>query len=113
MQSLVEGSDIVFHDLFKSQNEASKALLRAVAADGCVASPTSDEFLARHGFKSHSTVRSALNDLVNNDLLYRSDDGSVVYDRLFGIWLSRLQPLSPFRRQAGQMMPPLRTASPS
>ena len=90
VQSLVEGSDIVFHDLFRSQNEASKALLRAVAADGCVASPTSGEFLARHGFKSHSTVRSALNDLVNNDLLYRSDDGYVVYDRLFGIWLSRL-----------------------
>lgn len=90
VQSLVEGSDIVFHDLFRSQNEASKALLRAVAADGCVASPTSGGFLARHGFKSHSTVRSALNDLVNNDLLYRSDDGYVVYDRLFGIWLSRL-----------------------
>ena len=63
---------------------------RAVAADGCVASPTSGEFLSRHGFKSHSTVRSALADLVDNDLLYRTDDGYVVYDRLFGIWLSRL-----------------------
>ena len=90
VQSLVESSEIVFHDLFRSQNEASKALLRAVAADGCVASPTSGEFLSRHGFKSHSTVRSALNDLVSNDLLYRSDDGYVVYDRFFGIWLSRL-----------------------
>ena len=29
----------------------------------------------------------ALADLVNNDLLYRSDGGYVVYDRLFGIWL--------------------------
>ena len=87
VHSLVESSDIVFHDLFRSQNEASRALLRAVAADGCVAEPTSGEFLSRHGFKSHSTVRSALADLVNNDLLYRSDGGYVVYDRLFGIWL--------------------------
>ena len=89
---LVEGSDIVFHDLFRSQNEASRALLRAVAADGCVASPTSGDFLSRHGFKSHSTVRSALADLVGNDLLYQTDNGYVVYDRLFGIWLARQRP---------------------
>ena len=87
VHSLVEGSDLVFHDLFRSQNEASRALLRAVAADGCVAEPTSGAFLSRHGFKSHSTVRSALADLVDNDLLYRSDNGYVVYDRLFGVWL--------------------------
>ena len=87
--SLVEGSDIVFHDLFRSQNEASRALLRAVAADGCVASPTSGDFLSRHGFKSHSTVRSALSNLIDGDLLYQTDNGYVVYDRLFGIWLSR------------------------
>ena len=90
MLALVEGGDIVFHDLFRSQNEASRKLLRAVASDGCMASPTSGEFLSRHGFKSHSTVRSALADLVDNDLLYRTDDGYVIYDRLFGIWLSRL-----------------------
>lgn len=87
VHSLVESSDIVFHDLLRSQNEASRALLRAVAADGCVAEPTSGEFLSRHGFGSHSTVRSALSDLVGNDLLYRSDNGYVVYDRLFAVWL--------------------------
>lgn len=87
---LVESGSIVFHDLFLSQNEASRALLRAVAKDGCVPAPTAGGFLSRHGFKSHSTVRSALNDLVSSDLLYRTDDGYVVYDRLFGIWLSRL-----------------------
>ena len=62
---------------------------KAVAAEGCVAAPTSGDFLARHGFKSHSTVRSALADLIGSDLLYQTDRGYVVYDRLFGIWLSR------------------------
>jgi len=91
VDSLVESSSIVFHDLLHSQNEASRALLRAVAEDGCVASPTSGDFLSRHGFKSHSTVRSALENLIGNDLLYHADRGYVVYDRLFGIWLSRLK----------------------
>ena len=89
VHSLVEGSDMVFHDLFRSQNEASRALLRAVAADGCVPSPTSGDFLSRYGFKSHSTVRSALANLIDGDLLYQTDKGYVVYDRLFGIWLSQ------------------------
>ena len=89
VDSLVEGGSIVFHDLFRSQNEASRALLSAVAKDGCVAAPTSGSFLSRHGFSSHSTVRSALRDLVDNDLLYQTDEGYVVYDRLFGIWISR------------------------
>jgi hypothetical protein len=89
VDSLVEGGAIVFHDLFRSQNDASRALLAAVAKDGCVAAPTSGSFLSRHGFSSHSTVRSALRDLVDNDLLYQTDDGYVVYDRLFGIWISR------------------------
>ena len=89
VDSLVEGSAIVFHDLLRSQNDASRALLKAVASEGCVAAPTSGDFLSRHGFKSHSTVRSALNDLIGSDLLYQTDRGYVVYDRLFGIWLSR------------------------
>lgn len=89
VDSLVEGGSIVFHDLFRSQNEASRALLAAVAKDGRVAAPTSGAFLSRHGFSSHSTVRSALRDLVDNDLLYQTDEGYVVYDRLFGIWISR------------------------
>jgi len=89
VDALVDGADLVFHDLFRSQNPASRHLLRAVAADGCVPAPTSGDFLARHGFKSHSTVRAALKDLLDNDLLYRSDAGIVVYDRLFALWLAR------------------------
>ena len=90
VESLVEGGSIVFHDLYQSQNEASRALLKAVAKDGCVSAPMSGAFLSRHGFRSHSTVRSALKDLIDGDLLYRTDNGYVVYDRLFGIWLAKL-----------------------
>ena len=90
VDSLVEANSIVFHDLLRSQNEASRALLKAVAEEGCVASPTAGEFLSRHGFSSHSTVRSALKNLLDGDLLYQTDKGYVVYDRLFGMWLSRL-----------------------
>lgn len=89
IDALVSSADFVYHDLYRSQNPASQRLLRAVAADGCVSAPTSGDFLARHALKSHSTVRAAIKDLLGNDLLYQSDAGLVVYDRLFAIWLAR------------------------
>ena len=92
LDALVEGAHLVFHDLYRSQNPASRRLLRAVAADGCVPAPTSGDFLSRHAFTSHSTVRAALKDLLDNDLLYRSDAGYIVYDRLFALWLTRQLP---------------------
>ncbi len=90
VDSLVESNAMMFHDLLRSQNEASGALLKAVAREGCVSSPTAGTFLSKYGFTSHSTVRSALKNLVDGDLLYQTDHGYVVYDRLFGIWLSRI-----------------------
>lgn len=87
---LVESNALVYHDLYRSQNAASQELLKAVAQEGCVAEPTSGGFLRRHGFNSHSTVRSAIANLINSDLLYRTDAGYVVYDRFFGHWLKEL-----------------------
>lgn len=89
LDALVDGASLVYHDLYRSQNPASRRLLRAIAVDGCVAAPTSGDFLSRHAFTSHSTVRAALKNLLGNDLLYLSDAGYVVYDRLFALWLAR------------------------
>lgn len=87
---LVDSNALVYHDLYRSQNGASQDLLKAIARDGCVSGPTSGEFLGRHGFASHSTVRSAIGNLVDSDLLYRTDAGYVIYDRFFGYWLKKL-----------------------
>lgn len=62
-------------------------LLRAVAAEGVVAEPMSGAFGRRHHLRTASSVRFALDSLVKDELLYRRDDGYVVYDRLFGQWL--------------------------
>ena len=62
-------------------------LLRAVAAERVVAEPMSAEFGQRHGLRAASSVRFALEALLKDELLYRRDDGYVVYDRLFAEWL--------------------------
>ena len=64
-------------------------LLRAVAAEHVVPEPMSAEFGHRHGLRAASSVRFALDSLLEDELLYKRDDGYVVYDRLFAEWLRK------------------------
>lgn len=89
VKSLVDNRNLVFFDLFRSQSEASRALLKAVAAEGVVSAPTGKAFLSGHSLGAASTVSSAIENLVGRELLYKSENGYMVYDRLFGIWLRR------------------------
>ena len=77
----------------KNLTEFAKAFAGAVV--GTLDTPVdaknlfSGEFLTRHGLSATSSVRSALKILQDKDLVYRTDDGYVVYDRIFGEWLRR------------------------
>ena len=87
VRNLVLRRELTFHDLDASQRDAARALLRAVARAGCVAAPTSAQFLSSCALRAPSTVAGALRHLVENELLYKSKDGYIVYDRLFAEYL--------------------------
>jgi len=87
---LVDNRNLVFLDLLHSQSEASRRVLRAIAADGVVSALTGKSFLQGHALGAASTVASVLENLIDRELLYRSEKGYVVYDRLFSLWLKRL-----------------------
>lgn len=63
----------------------------AIAKRGVVAEPNSADFLSMPGLPGASTVRAALKDLDGKDVIYRSEAGWIVYDRLFGEWLRTSQ----------------------
>ena len=90
VDGLVEESSLFFHDLLNSQTPAERAVLKAIGRDGVAPAVTAAAFLRRHGLPAASTVRSAAANLEKRDLLYRTDGGFIVYDRLFGAYLSRL-----------------------
>lgn len=91
VSSLVDNRHLVFFDLLRSQSESQRAVLRAVAADRVVSSPTGKDFLSRHSLGAASTVASVIDALIEKELLYRTEKGVVVYDRLFAEWLRRVQ----------------------
>ena len=90
LNALVGSRSLVYLDLFRSQNDVSGAVLKAVAKDGLAKAPTGKDFLMRHSLGSASTVASALANLVEKELLYKTHDGYIVYDRLFGFWLRQI-----------------------
>lgn len=90
VDDLVETRQFEFAELYRSQGDNAKLLLLAIAKLGVVPAPQSGEFVAASGIRSASTVASALEGLVKKDLVYRREDGYVVYDRFFDIWLRSL-----------------------
>lgn len=66
------------------------ALLKSVAKEGVVKEPMAAEFLKKHRLPGASSVRTALEALVEGELLYRQTDGYIVYDRFLALWLKRL-----------------------
>ena len=84
---LVEENAMNYGYILSKCTPGAVELLRAVAKDRVVSEPMSAEFGRRHGLRAASSVRFALDSLLKDELLYRRDDGYVVYDRLFAEWL--------------------------
>ena len=95
VSELLETRALEYNDLLRSQPPSSQAVLRALAAEGTVAEPTSGAFVARCGLGAASTAASALEALRRLDLVYETPAGWIVYDRFFGEWLARFAPPSP------------------
>lgn len=73
---------------FLTDNQFS--LLKAIAMVGNVPQPLSNDFIKRYELPSVSSVKSALAVLIDKDLVYKTHEGYIVYDRFMGIWLKRL-----------------------
>lgn len=88
---IVEGSDLFYHDLLRSQTATEQALLKAIGREGTVKAISAREFLSRNSLPAASTIRSAISNLKQRDLVYLTDGGYVIYDRFFGLWLANHQ----------------------
>jgi len=90
VDDLLHEKDWEYAALLKSLPGGSSRLLKAVARAGKAKLVTSADFMAANSLRGSSSVHLALGKLLEDELLYDTDDGYVVYDRLFGFWLARL-----------------------
>ena len=67
--------------------QGARRLLRAIAKERKVKEPQAGSFIAKHGLRAASSVKTSLDMLIEKELVYPSSDGYVVYDRLMAEYL--------------------------
>ena len=94
MQQFFQYSKVENHSLriwySSSHTENQFSLLKAIAKDSIVAQPTSGKFIKEHKLSGASSVKAALKVLEDKELVYRTNEGYIIYDRFMDLWLKRI-----------------------
>ena len=64
-------------------------LARAIAVERCVKEVMASAFILKYSLPTASSVRQALKQLETREIVYRTDNGYSIYDRLMRYWLIR------------------------
>lgn len=87
VEQIVTEQSYSYADLLKAYSAGHVRLLKAIAQEGCVKEVLAGDFISKHRLKAASSVRSALKKLIENELVYQTADGYIIYDRFMGGWL--------------------------
>lgn len=87
----VAESTYTYENLLAAYPASNVRLLKAIAKAGCVGEINSGDFIAEYKLRAASSVNSALKKLIDKEMVYKTADGYIVYDRFLAIWL-RQQP---------------------
>ena len=79
----------IYADLLKAYTSGQVRLLKAIAKEGCVKEVLAGDFISTYGLRAASSVSAALKKLQENELVYQTADGYIIYDRFMGEWLRR------------------------
>ena len=76
-------------DMLKAYSSGQVRLLKAIAKEGCVKEVLAGDFISAYRLRAASSVSAALKKLLENELVYQTADGYMIYDRFMGEWLRR------------------------
>lgn len=80
-----------YADLMKAYPSSNIRLMKAIAKEGCVKEILSGNFITKYRLRAASSVSTSLKKLTENELVYKTDKGYIIYDRIMDEWL-RNQP---------------------
>lgn len=88
-EQIVSELSYSYADMLKAYTLGQVRLLKAIAREGCVSELLAGDFIGRNNLKAASSVSASLKRLLENELVYKSDSGYIIYDRFMGEWLRR------------------------
>ena len=90
LKQTVDANETVYQNMVAMLPEKQKEVLFAIAKEGKAGGITSAEFIKRNGLSSSSSVQSSIKQLFEKELITRNENIYQVYDRFFGLWLSKV-----------------------
>lgn len=87
LSEIVEESSYFYESLLTAYGAGMSNLLKAIAKEGCVKEILAGDFITKHALKAASSVRGLLKKAIDNELVYKTPAGYIVYDRFMAEWL--------------------------
>ncbi len=89
IDKLIAEYEYAYQNLLSAYTPTAVKLIKAIAKEGCVEAINAGQFIAKYNLKAASSVNTALAKLLKNEVVYKSEKGYIIYDRLMAAWLSR------------------------
>jgi hypothetical protein len=90
IQELLEENAYSYQELMKAYSSVQVNLLRAIAKEKVVAQINSGDFISKYRLKNASSISRALKKMMDNELIYKSEKGYMIYDRFLDLWLNNV-----------------------
>ena len=90
-EQIVSEQSYSYADLLKAYSAGHVRLLKAIAREGCVKEVLAGDFISRHRLRAASSVSASLKKLLDNEQVYQTPYGYIIYDRFMGEWLRQQQ----------------------
>lgn len=76
-------------DLLNSCTASNVRLIEAIASEGCVKEIYAGEFISKYKLTGASSVSASLTKLEENEIVYKSENGYIIYDRFMSEWMRK------------------------
>ncbi len=87
---ILDSTDTIYREILSNIPEKQKELLYAIARADEAERVTSSEFVKRHKLTSASSVQSAVNKLLEKDIITQINKTFSLTDKFFAMWIRRL-----------------------
>ena len=88
IDTLVEYNATIFKEILSNIPQKQKGLLYAIAREGEATQITSANFIKRHNLLSASSVQSAVNKLLEKDIVTEVNKTYSLTDKFFAMWIN-------------------------
>ncbi len=89
LNEIIDENEATFQTFMRLITPAQARLLKAIAKEGTVQQALGSSFISKYQLGATSTVRSAIQALVEKELVLDCQGAYQVYDHFFSLWLKR------------------------